>query len=171
MTIVALLAAAGLLASARAVPAVGTSARWNLVMLPLAVAGSALALLSVLGNVPLGRSREAIDASRWTAAAASAHTAERWAPWSSEPLRLLGEARLGAGERASARVSFREAVRKDPDSWELWLDLALASSGDERRAALERAHSAESAESRGEADPRRLTGSRRRRVRKRPPAR
>ena len=106
-------------------------------MLPLAVAATALALVSVLGAVPLGRSRDAVDASRWAAAASAAHDAARWAPWSSEPLRLLGEAQLGAGDVAAARASFREGVRKDPDSWLLWLDLALASDGPARRAALE----------------------------------
>jgi hypothetical protein len=139
VTIVALLAGVSLLASARPAAIAVETARWRLVLLPLALAGTVLALLSVLGNVPLGRSKDALEASRWAAAASAAHTAERWMPWSSEPLRLLGEARLGAGDTAGARASFRAAVQKNPGSWQLWLDLALASNGPERRLALERA--------------------------------
>ena len=138
VTIVALLAGVSLLACARGATASVARTRRDLVVLPLAVAGTALALVSVLGAVPLGRSRDAVDASRWAAAVSAAHDAERWAPWSSEPLRLLGEAQLGAGDVTGARVSFQKAVRKDPDSWLLWLDLALASNGSERGAALER---------------------------------
>ena len=137
VTIVALLAAVSLIASARGTTESTARTRRDVVMLPLAVAATALALVSVLGAVPLGRSRDAVDASRWAAAASAAHDAARWAPWSSEPLRLLGEAQLGAGDVAAARASFREGVRKDPDSWLLWLDLALASDGPARRAALE----------------------------------
>ena len=138
VTIVALVAGVSLLASARGTTASEVRARRDLVLMPLAVAGTVLALVSVLGAVPLGRSRDAVDASRWAAAAAAARDAERWMPWSSEPLRLLGEAQLGAGDIAAARASFQEAVRKDPDSWLLWLDLGLAANGRERRAALER---------------------------------
>jgi hypothetical protein len=138
VTIVALLAGSSLLASARA-DAASENLRRRHALLALAVAGTALALLSVLGNVPLGRSRDALAASRWAAAASAAHTAQRWMPWSSEPLRLLGEAYLGAGDVAGARASFRSGVRKDPVSWKLWLDLALASNDQERRVALEHA--------------------------------
>ncbi len=138
VTIAALLAAVSLVACARGTTASVGRTRRDVVMLPLAVAGTALALVSVLGAVPLGRSRDAVDSSRWAAAASAAHDAARWAPWSSEPQRLLGEAQLGAGDVRAARASFREAVRKDPDSWLLWLDLALASDGPARRAALER---------------------------------
>ena len=43
------------------------------------------------------------------------------------------------GDFSGARTSFRPAIEKDPESWTLRLDLALASTGAERRAALERA--------------------------------
>jgi hypothetical protein len=139
VTIVFLLAGGSLLGSARGPGTAQNS--WRLVLLPFAVAGSVVALVSVLGNVPLGRSRDAIDASRWTEAAASARVARRWEPWSSEPLRLLGEAQLGSGDIGGAHRSFTAAIGKDAEKWELWLDLALASEGTDRRAALEKAHS------------------------------
>jgi hypothetical protein len=52
---------------------------------------------------------------------------------------MRGEARLGQGDLVGAREKFAVAVERDPTSWELWLDLALASTGAERRAALARA--------------------------------
>ena len=129
VTIVALLAGVSLLASARAA-AHRPGRRGGVVLLPLAVAGSALALVSVLGNVPLGRSRDAVDASRWAAAAIAAHVC-----------RAVGAVVVRAACGCSAKPtsapvtspaharSFREGVRKDPESWQLWLDLALASNG------------------------------------------
>ena len=138
VTIVALLAAVSLIASARSTTESTARTRRDVVMLPLAVRRDGACARVGARRGPLGRSRDAVDASRWAAAASAAHDAARWAPWSSEPLRLLGEAQLGAGDVAAARASFREGVRKDPDSWLLWLDLALASDGPARRAALER---------------------------------
>ena len=82
---------------------------------------------------------EALDESRWSEAAAQAQAANRWAPWSSEPLRLMGESELGTGNTDRARASFTAALDRDPENWQLWVDMALASSGAERRLALERA--------------------------------
>jgi O-antigen ligase len=69
----------------------------------------------------------------------SARRAGRWQPWSAEPLRLLGEARLAKGDVAGARRSFEEGLERDRDEWELWVDLALATVGHERSKALDRA--------------------------------
>ena len=53
---------------------------------------------------------------------------------------VRGEAQLLAGrELAAARASFREGLSRDDGDWELWIDLALASEGDARRSAFDRA--------------------------------
>ena len=69
----------------------------------------------------------------------SARRAARLQPWSAEPRRVLGEAQLERGELEAARASFREGLSRDDGDWELWIDLALASDGDARRAAFDRA--------------------------------
>lgn len=112
-------------------------------LLPVAV-GAACVLLPAIGillagNVALERSEAALGRADSTAAKREARRAERWAPWSPEPWRLLGEAQLTEGNLAAARASFRKGIAKDDGDWELWLDLALASEGAERRRALERA--------------------------------
>ena len=139
VTLVALISGACLLAAARPEGLGVRSQRLRYVAVPLVVTLCVLAFISVLGNVPLGRSRVALDDSRWAEAAVQAQTARRWAPWSSQPLQLLGEAQLGAGNVVHARRSFRAALEQDPANWQLWVDLALASSGAEQRVALEHA--------------------------------
>jgi hypothetical protein len=140
VTLVALISGLCLLAAARPEGVVAVrSLPLRLAAVGLVLVLSTLAFVSVLGNVPLGRSRSALDESRWAEAADQAGLAKRWAPWASEPLRLLGEAQLGAGNPGRARVSFRAALDRDPENWQLWVDLALVSSGAEKRLALERA--------------------------------
>jgi Flp pilus assembly protein TadD len=41
----------------------------------------------------------------------------------------VGEAQIGAGNAAAARVSLRKALAEDPGDWNLWFDLARASEG------------------------------------------
>src|SRR5262249_35752617 len=86
-------------------------------------------------NVPLDSAQSAAAQGNWPASAADARKARRWAPWSSDPLRLLGEAQLAQAQLGDARRSFRAAVAKDPHDWELWGDLGIASTGAERRRA------------------------------------
>jgi O-antigen ligase len=139
VTLVALISGVSLFAAARPERLGPSSLPLRASAVALVLALSALAFVSVLGNVPLGRSREALDESRWSEAANQARAAHRWAPWSSEPLRLLGESELGTGHSDRARASFRAALDRDPETWQLWVDMALASSGAERRLALARA--------------------------------
>jgi len=94
------------------------------------------AFVTVMANVPLGSAQAAADRGDWAASAAAASKARRWAPWSSEPLRLLGEAQLAQAKIGAARRSFRTAIAKDPRSWELRVDLALATTGADKRRAL-----------------------------------
>jgi O-antigen ligase len=107
----------------------------------IAAAAVALALVgvafgAVMANVPLESAQSAAERGDWAASAADARRARSWAPWSSEPWKLLGEAQLAQAQIAAARRSFRTALAKDPHNWELWLDLGIASTGAEQRRAL-----------------------------------
>ena len=46
---------------------------------------------------------------------------------------MIARSRLATGDRAGARLAFREAVRLDPNEWQTWASLAAVSSGEERR--------------------------------------
>ena len=95
-----------------------------------------LALLGFVGNRASTAASDALDHADPKAAERQALRARRWEPWSAEPWRLLGEAQLETGEVDRARRSFLDGLDKDSGDWELWLDLALSSSGEQRRAAL-----------------------------------
>ena len=90
-----------------------------------------------VGNQAAASASDALDAERLGTAASDAKRARWCQPWSPEPWRLLGEAQLQAGRVAEARTSFLRGLRKDSRDWELWLDLALSTRGQERRAALD----------------------------------
>jgi hypothetical protein len=108
----------------------------------VAVVPAALCLLVVpafLGNRAAAEAGSAYDRGSWRDAEDAARSARALQPWSPEPWRLLGEAQLAQGSLASARSSFRGGLAEDPDEWELWLDLGLASEGPARRHAFERA--------------------------------
>jgi hypothetical protein len=97
-----------------------------------------VALVGFVGNRTAASASDALDGARLHTAATEARDARRWEPWSAEPLRLLGEAQLQAGQVEQARASFLHGLRKDSGDWELWLDLALTARGSERRDALNR---------------------------------
>lgn len=136
VTVVALLCAVALVVAARRDEDadLGRTPTWALFAGAAALA--AVSLATVLGNVPLGQARDALHAASYDEAIEKARAARTWAPWSSEPLRILGEAQLNAGRQARARVTILEAIEKDRENWELWLDLALVTRGAERRAAI-----------------------------------
>jgi len=60
-------------------------------------------------------------------------------PWSGRPWIARGEAKLAQGDRAAAAASFRRSIEEDENDWRAWLDLAIATEGPTRRAALARA--------------------------------
>jgi O-antigen ligase len=99
------------------------------------------AFVGFIGNSAIHVSSEALLNESWIPAEREARKATAWAPWSSEPWQLLGEAQLGQGDQASARESFAEAIAKDPHNYALWVDLALVTEGAERERALDRAAS------------------------------
>jgi O-antigen ligase len=91
-------------------------------LLPLAVAAG----VAHAGNRAAAEVDDAIGRGDAAAAIAAGDRAERYAPWSTEALRLQAEARLAAGDRAGARPPLREALDRDPDDWELWYVLSFA---------------------------------------------
>jgi len=106
-----------------------------LTAVPLAIA----ALVCAIGNSAMDASRDAATADRLGEAEAQARKATRWLPWSAERWRLLGEAQYAGGDLARARASFRRAIAKDPDDWNTWYAIAIASRGRPRDEALARA--------------------------------
>jgi O-antigen ligase len=103
---------------------------------------AALAVFSFVtltGNRYLGQASGALDRSETATAARDARRAARWAPWSADALELQADAALADGDYADARRLYRRAIAKDGGDWELWLDLALASTGDARRHAIDQA--------------------------------
>ncbi|MFL5919485.1 MAG: O-antigen ligase family protein, partial [Gaiellaceae bacterium] len=113
--------------------------RTRIAGLTVTVALTAFAFVGLMGNLALASSRHAAAGADWQKSEAQARKAMRWAPWSSEPWRLLGEAQYARHDFASARVSFHKALAKDPNSWLLWADLATASSPGTWRAPARRA--------------------------------
>ncbi len=109
----------------------------------LGIVGCALigsvAVVGFVGNHFIERATDALDRAKPSEAAHAARMARTWAPWSSDPWRLLGEAQLEQGKVGPARASFLHGLARNDQDWELWLDLALVSDGPARRAALARA--------------------------------
>jgi O-antigen ligase len=103
-----------------------------------AVVLAGVAVVGLVGASATSASQAAAQASPpdYGEAESQARKARRWAPWSSEPWQRLGEAQLARGELVAARRSFRKAIDKEPNDWQLWFDLAQASSGPSRTAAL-----------------------------------
>jgi O-antigen ligase/polysaccharide polymerase Wzy-like membrane protein len=97
------------------------------------------AAFAFAGNRQLAEATAAADRDDQPAAAAAARSARTLQPWSAEPWKLLGEAQIASDSTAAGRRSFRRATLKNPNDWEAWLDLGLASSGAARKAAFARA--------------------------------
>jgi hypothetical protein len=103
------------------------------------VAIMVVAFVGLVGNMSLAQASTAAGKGNWTASAKDAKRAHTWAPWSSEPYRLLGEAQLGQGDTKSAIASFNKAIAKSPNDWNLWFDVARATTGNAQREALRHA--------------------------------
>jgi hypothetical protein len=101
---------------------------------------AALAFVGLVGNLALASSRHAAGRGDWQKSAAEARRAANWAPWSSDAPDLLGQAQLQQGHIAAAAASFRRALAKDPQEWQLWLDLYSATSGREAQNAFRRTY-------------------------------
>ena len=100
---------------------------------------AAAALVAHAGNSAAAASIAATQAGEPERGRDEARRAARWAPWSEEAWQLRGEAELELGERDAARRSFTEALNRNPASWSIWFDLALATEGAASERALARA--------------------------------
>jgi Flp pilus assembly protein TadD len=112
----------------------------------IAIVGSILASITAVtalavqvGNTAQSRAYAALADARFADAATDARRARTWTPWASEPLRVLGDAQLALGRRTDARSTFAAALRKDPNDWRLWYDLARVTAGADRATALAKA--------------------------------
>jgi cytochrome c-type biogenesis protein CcmH/NrfG len=139
VTMTALICAAALLVSARDQEGLrSATARARIAASAVVVAVGAFALVGLIGNSALSASANATGKENWRTADTQARKVTRWAPWSSEGWRVLGESELQQAKFGAARQSFQKAIAKSPRDWNLWLDLALASGGQAKhRAALE----------------------------------
>ncbi len=138
LTLVAL-GCAGVIVAETAERPSGTFRRWRIGLLVASMALVPIVAGTTVGNRAQAASAEAFADRDFEKAAAEAETAERLAPWSVEPLLLLGRAQAGAGDRVSARETFKRAASVEPEHWRVWLELAAVSKGGQREAALRRA--------------------------------
>jgi hypothetical protein len=140
VTLAGLLCGAALLLAGRSSAARGPlSARLRWLLGGGAVVAAAFATVALIGNTALSRSTNAREHGEQTAAAHDARRARLLMPWSPAPWAALGQAQLAAGLLPAARRSFRKAVSMDRGDWELWYDLATATSGRERARSLRHA--------------------------------
>ena len=100
---------------------------------------SLAAILGGLGNSALAHSFSATEKREFADALHDADRARQLMPWSGRPWIARGEAELAQGDRAAAAASFRRSIEEDANDWRAWLDLAIATEGPTRRAALARA--------------------------------
>jgi hypothetical protein len=141
VTIAGLLCGASILLAARSSAArLRLSATHRGIGVALAVGLGTYAFVGLLGNRALSAANAAADARRPASEESHAREALRWAPWSTEGHRLLAESEYARGKLAAARETLHDALAQDPQDWLLWFNLASASRGAERAAALRRAH-------------------------------
>ena len=111
--------------------------RYALVGIAFSVA--LFSVVGLLGNVPASNAGRAIQNRDWSRANAEARKEIRWAPWSADGWRRLGQSEVGSNQLTAAVPDLRKAIRQDPQNWDRWFDLALATHGQVQRHALERA--------------------------------
>ncbi len=108
-------------------------------LLAFAIVLAGVSVFVLAGRIELGRASSAAARGDWAAAAHAARRAASLQPWSAEPWQQLGAAELAAGRLAAAKDDLHRALRRDGRNWELWLDLARASDGRARVAAMDHA--------------------------------
>jgi O-antigen ligase len=104
-----------------------------------AVALLPIALVLHVGNRALSEGEQALVSGEEALAEARARRARAWIPWTESSLQLLAEAQLSKGQRSDARANLTDVLARDPERWTAWYDLAVASTGGARAAALARA--------------------------------
>ncbi len=141
VTLLALFAGAALVVAARgkdrnAGKPLGRPAR--IAIGSVAAVAAVAAFVGLIGNIALARGGKALLDGRGKVVVKEAQRAHRWAPWSAQALRDLGEGRILVGDKRSGLADLRSAAAKDPGDWETWFDLASASTGRARAAAVAR---------------------------------
>jgi hypothetical protein len=104
----------------------------------LAGIAAVVAFVGLIGNIALARSGKALLDGRGKVVVTQAQRARRWAPWSAQALRDLGEGKILVGDKRAGLADLRRAAAKDPGDWETWFDLASASTGRARILAVAR---------------------------------
>ncbi|HZQ80485.1 MAG TPA: O-antigen ligase family protein [Gaiellaceae bacterium] len=94
--------------------------------------GALLAALAIWG---IGSQTALSKIDSWS----SAQHAADIQPWSTEPWQRLGELDIARSRFAEARRALEKATGKDSRNWELWFDLARASTGSAQTRALAQA--------------------------------
>jgi hypothetical protein len=136
-------AAAGLALSPRGASlgrrAIGPAPR--IVLAGLCLAAVVLPVLLIGSQSRLSQAERALYASDCTKADAAANSSISWLGARPEPYEILGFCDLQRGLRTLAVAQMRQAVRRDPSSWERYYALALAqaSAGIDPRPAAARA--------------------------------
>jgi len=90
------------------------------------------AILGYAGNVRLQQAKDALAAGDAPRAGALAHAALRYAPFSAEAWKVIGDAE-------SSAAAYRRAIALDRNDWSLWSRLAGVTQGAPRRLALREA--------------------------------
>jgi O-antigen ligase len=139
VTVPAVFCAAVLLARSRPDEPPWLTGRRRGLTLALLAPLAAVALVAHVGNRAAAASIAATEAGDPARGLTEAKRAITWAPWSEEAWQLRGEAELELGDENAARRSLRHALDRNPESWSAWFDLAVASRGQERDRALDRA--------------------------------
>lgn len=123
VTLLALFAGAMIVAAARRVePEPRPLGRPVKIGLGVAAGAAALvAFVGLVGNLALSRGNDALLNASGRRAAAAGASAHRWAPWSAQALKDLGNGRLLLGQKQAGLAALREAAAKDPGDWETWL--------------------------------------------------
>lgn len=96
--------------------------------LPVLIPLIAATVLAYAGNERLATARDALSSGDDVRAAADAHSALRFAPFSAEAWEVIGDATRSA-------AAYRRGISLDRNDWNLWFQLAAVSSGEPRRLA------------------------------------
>ena len=141
VTLLALFAGAALVVAARgenqaAARPLGRTVR--IVIGALAALAGVVAFVGLIGNIALARSERALLDDKGKVVVSEAKRAHRWAPWSAQALRDLGDGNILAGNKRAGLADLQRAAAKDPGDWETWYDLAAAAGGTVRARAIAR---------------------------------
>ena len=144
VTLLALFAAAALVVAARgeSQAAARPLARTvRIVIGALAAVAAVVAFVGLIGNIALARSEQALQADKGKVVVSEAKRAHRWAPWSAQALRDLGDGNVLIGNKQAGLADLQRAAAKDPGDWETWYDLAAATTGRAHALAVARVRS------------------------------